>query len=146
MSSASSAGQSQTGGVSRAKRNASAADIKLRTHMHDKVDISMTEEILTHRQDEVRWEESAGPSGQVQASSRAEGNASAADIKLRTRAWCGQWAVPSSAFTPELVGAKSLNTIMLRVRAACSKLIKSEHIPVPLGAIVRFIRLEAVLF
>ncbi|BDA43844.1 Alpha-glucan water dikinase, chloroplastic at C-terminar half [Coccomyxa sp. Obi] len=70
---------------------------------------------LTIAQDEVRWEESAGPSEQAQASSsRAEGNAAAADIKLWTRAWCGQWAVPSSAFTAELVGAKSLNTIMLR--------------------------------
>ncbi|CAL8469831.1 g9373 [Coccomyxa elongata] len=70
---------------------------------------------LTVAQDEVRWEEAAGPSGQVPASTnRAEGNASAADIKLRTRAWSGQWAVASSAFTPELVGAKSLNTIMLR--------------------------------
>ncbi len=73
----------------------------------------------------------------------AGGNASAADITLRTRAWCGQWAVPSSAFTAELVGAKSLNTIMLRV---CIVQFPSsfEHIPDALGPIVRFVAVVAV--
>jgi hypothetical protein len=65
---------------------------------------------------EVRWERASGPSPQPEEASSAQGNASAADIKLRMRAWCGEWAVPSAAFTPDAVGAKSLNTIKLRVR------------------------------
>lgn len=34
-----------------------------------------------------------------------------------SRPWCGRFALPSSEFSAETVGAKSLNTVKLRVRS-----------------------------
>ena len=35
--------------------------------------------------------------------------------KIESKSWCGSYAVTSSKFAPETVGAKSLNTAALKV-------------------------------
>ncbi len=36
-------------------------------------------------------------------------------LRLQRREWCGDWALPLAGFSPETVGAKSLNTKQLQV-------------------------------
>ena len=58
----------------------------------------------------MTWAESseAGPASQ-------EGKETV-KAKIESKSWCGSYAVTSSNFAPEVVGAKSLNTAALKVR------------------------------
>lgn len=53
---------------------------------------------------------------------------------LEAKSWCGKYVLPSSAFTRDVVGAKALNLIRLRVRSYLHKIQKLES----LSRILRF--------
>ena len=58
---------------------------------------------------EVTWVEGSS------ASQMPEQSAAAAGARIESKSWCGRYAVTSADFGPDTVGAKSLNTVALKV-------------------------------
>jgi len=49
------------------------------------------------------------------AAASLDGGSKEPGLRLQRRDWCGDWALPLARFSPETVGAKSLNTKQLQV-------------------------------
>ena len=90
----------------------------------------------------VAWEKVASLAP-AQQQPRDEGGAAPSGISLHTSPWCGSYAVTSAAFAPGLVGAKSLNSLQLKVwrqspfllaesarPAACKRTFCADRLPV----------------
>ena len=75
----------------------------------------------------ISWKQTGRP-GAAQQREGSERTASrgSGGIALQTQPWCGAYAVTSDAFGPALVGAKSLNTLKLKVHRAVSQ---ARHLP-----------------
>jgi len=58
--------------------------------------------------------EVAAAPGAVAAAEAPTSAAAVPGVEVAEKAWTGKWALPSSAFTPEVVGAKALNVEALR--------------------------------
>ena len=63
----------------------------------------------------ISWEQTGKPGAQQQGHKDRGVSEGGGGIALQTRPWCGAYAVTSDAFEPALVGAKSLNTLKLKV-------------------------------
>lgn len=64
---------------------------------------------------EVTFKEAAEPAV-GSTSGGASGATPSASAPLVAKTWCGKFAIPSTEFSPETVGAKSLNSAKLQVR------------------------------